>query len=153
MIQRNNAIIHPEFNNGLIYAHCTFPKRGLCFCWSLPLGNVHVVNTIILAAIHLELCVTEAFQSDAILLRRWQYEDLLSNPKTARKCNLTLRSENFRRTFKATCCWIWLIAQYLRPCKSIWGVLISGLASTVFAALDAQSTVLEVLQGYLMCTK
>ena len=42
---------------------------------------------------------------------------------------------------------------YLRSCKSIWGALISGLASSVFAALDALSTVLEVLQRYLMCTK
>ena len=35
---------------------CTFPKSGHCLCWSLPSGHVHVVNTIILAAIHLELC-------------------------------------------------------------------------------------------------
>ena len=33
------------------------------------------------------------------------------------------------------------------------GALISGLASSVFAVLDALSTVFEVLQRYLMCTK
>ena len=50
---------------------------------------------------YLELCVTEAFLSDEISLRRWQHEDLLSNTITARKCNLTLRIENFRRSFKS----------------------------------------------------
>ena len=41
----------------------------------------------------------------------------------------------------------------MRSCKSIWGALISDLASSVFAVLGALSTVLEVLQRYLMCTK